>query len=55
MSDPTMTTNTIGTRMSLLVITSVEYRHTGVYTCRAENPAGVTTYSAQLKVNGKIS
>lgn len=54
-SDPTMTTNTIGTRMSLLVITSVEYRHTGVYTCRAENPAGVTTYSAQLKVNGKIS
>ena len=51
-SDPTMTTNTIGSRMSLLVITSVEYRHSGTYTCRAENSAGVDTYSAQLKVNG---
>ena len=54
-SDPDMTTNTIGNRMSLLVITSVEYRHSGTYTCRAENEAGVDNHSAELKVNGKIS
>ena len=52
-SDPALSTNAIGTRMSLLVITSVEYRHSGVYTCRAENPAGIATYSTTLKVNGK--
>ncbi len=48
-----MSTNTLGTRMSLLMITSVEHRHSGTYTCRAENPAGVSTYSATLRVNGK--
>jgi hypothetical protein len=53
-SDPTMTTNTIGSRMSLLVITSVEYRHSGMYTCRAENKAGVDSHSAKLKVNGRM-
>ena len=51
-SDPTMTTTMIGRQMSLLIIQSVDYHHSGVYTCRAENPAGVTTHSAELKVNG---
>ena len=51
-SDPTMTTTMIGRQMSLLIIQSVDYQHSGVYTCRAENPAGVTTHSAELKVNG---
>jgi hypothetical protein len=37
----------------MLTITSVEYRHSGEYTCRAENPAGVATYSTELRVNGK--
>ena len=51
-SDDTMTTTMLGIQASMLVISSVDYQHSGVYTCRAENPAGVTTHSAELKVNG---
>ena len=53
-SDPTLSTTMLGTQASMLVITSVDYHHSGIYTCRAENPAGITTYSAELKVNGNI-
>ena len=51
-SDPTMTTTMIGRQMSMLIIQSVDYQHSGTYTCRAENPAGIATYSAELRVNG---
>ena len=51
-SDPTLTTTMLGTQVSMLVISSVDYHHSGIYTCRAENPAGVTTHSAELLVNG---
>ena len=54
-SDDTMTTTMLGTQASMLVIQSVDYQHSGVYTCRAENPAGITTYSAELKVNGNFT
>ena len=54
-SDPDLTTTMLGTQTSILMISSVDYQHSGVYTCRAENPAGVTTYSAELKVNGNFS
>lgn len=54
-SGPTLTTTMLGTQASILIISSVDYHHSGVYTCRAENPAGVTTYSTELKVNGKSS
>ena len=53
-SDPTLTTTMIGQQTSLLIISSVDYQHSGVYTCRAENAAGISTYSSQLKVNGKL-
>ena len=53
-SDPTMTPTMLGRQASILMIQSVDYQHSGTYTCKAENPAGVTTYSAELKVNGNF-
>ena len=51
-SGPTLTTTMLGTQASMLVISSVDYQHSGVYTCRAENTAGISTHSAELRVNG---
>ena len=51
-SDPTLTTTMLGTQASMLVISSVDYHHSGVYTCRAENAAGIISHSAVLLVNG---
>ena len=49
---PDLTTTQLGARSSLLMISSVSYRHSGTYTCIASNAAGAETYSAELKVNG---
>ena len=51
-SGPTLTTTSLGTRTSMLTISSVGYRHSGTYTCQARNDAGSATASARLKVNG---
>ncbi len=52
-SEPSMNTAQIGPRASILSIDSVGYRHSGTYTCMARNPAGVATYAAELRVNGR--
>lgn len=53
-SEPSLTTTMIGTRTSILIINSVGYRHSGVYTCHASNRAGSVSYSTELKVNGIV-
>ena len=51
-SDPDMVTTMLGTQASILTISSVGYRHSGTYTCRATNNAGSVTHSAELLVKG---
>lgn len=41
-----------GSKNSMLTIDSVTDKHSGVYTCVAENKAGVVSYSTVLNVNG---
>ncbi len=42
----------VGKRSTFLTIESVQAIHAGTYTCQAENKAGITRYSTELKVNG---
>lgn len=42
----------IGDRSSLLMISAVTTQHQGLYTCSAQNRAGLVTHSAPLIVNG---
>lgn len=51
-SEPAITTTMIGSRTSILIINSVGYRHSGEYTCIAQNNAGSDYYATALKVNG---
>ena len=51
-SGPSITTNMLGRRASILIISNVDYSHVGEYTCRATNMAGSVTYAAKLNVNG---
>ncbi len=53
-SEPSISTNQLGSRTSMLTIQSVGYRHSGLYTCVASNKAGSVSKSAQLKVNGVL-
>lgn len=47
-----ISTSRAGRRGSILTIESVHYEHVGNFTCKAQNEAGKTDYSAPLQVNG---
>ena len=51
-SGPDLTTSQLGSRTSMLMISSVTYRHSGKYTCTARNEAGSASHSVELRVNG---
>ena len=53
LSDDGIAITNIGKRMSMLVIDQVRSSHQGNYTCRATNPAGTRSHTAQLNVNGR--
>ncbi|XP_052122076.1 cell adhesion molecule Dscam2-like [Frankliniella occidentalis] len=42
----------VNEKTSILTITSASAAHSGNYTCRAQNAAGVTEHSAPVHVNG---
>ena len=52
-SDLGIITTPIGGRGSMLIISSVGHRHSGHYTCTANNEAGARSETAVLRVNGK--
>ena len=54
-SDLGIITTPIGTRGSMLIISSVGHRHSGNYTCTAKNAGGVRSETAVLRVNGIYS
>ena len=51
-SDLGIVTTPIGSRGSMLIISSVGHRHSGNYTCTAKNAGGVRSETAVLRVNG---
>jgi hypothetical protein len=51
-SDVHLSTQKVGTRISLLTIDRVVSAHSGNYTCTAANDAGVANYTARLYVHG---
>ncbi|KAF0312037.1 Down syndrome cell adhesion molecule-like protein Dscam2 [Amphibalanus amphitrite] len=53
LSDPEVEVRATDRYSSSLFIERVAVRHAGNYTCRAENAARASTYTAQLRVNGQ--
>lgn len=50
---PDLTTSQLGSRTSMLMISNINYRHSGTYTCVAKNEAGSSSHTTELKVKGK--
>ena len=51
-SDLGIVTAPIGSRGSMLIISSIGHRHRGNYTCTAKNEAATMSETVELKVNG---
>lgn len=51
-SQPGISTTKIGDSTSLLTIASTMAAHSSNYTCTATNPAGSTSYTATVHING---
>jgi len=51
-ADTSVSTMSIGERVSMLTVTEVQARHAGNYTCYAQNRASKVSHTAQLFVNG---
>ena len=49
-----ITTTNLGSRMSILIISSVAHHHQGKYTCTAKNDAGLAVRNTELNVNGNF-
>ena len=53
-TDLGIVTQQIGNLMTMLIISSVGHKHSGNYTCIAQNAAGTVSQTVELKVNGKL-
>ena len=51
-SDISISTTQLGSSASMLSIESVDYTHSGTFTCKVSNKAGYVTHTTELKVNG---
>ena len=51
-SDISISTTQLGSSASMLGIESVDYNHSGTFTCKVSNEAGYVTHTTELKVNG---
>ena len=54
-SDLGISITPIGTRGSMLIINSVDHKHSGNFTCSARNMAGTKAQTVELKVNGNFN
>ena len=51
-SDISISTTQLGSSASMLSIESVDYTHSGTFTCKVSNEAGYVAHTTELKVNG---
>lgn len=54
-SDTGIIITPLGTKASMLSISSVSHKHRGNYTCTAKNDAGSTRQTVELRVNGNFN
>ena len=53
-NSPEYVINTIQSKLSILLLTSVGAEHNGLYACRASNPVGQSNQEARLNVHGNL-